>query len=446
MNLTKLISILLISSFSVFSQDIGTTQIKVVEGFKPSIPQVSRLNENATFADTIKKDIIQTYEVINANLDSDYKTKPLAVAQVKGDKIPPLYSTQVGLGFGNAFVTKANIVHNSKRSKFLSYGVVANHFANKYSPYQYLAKNSKNSIHLYGKKIRASYIFIANFDYDRRTGLYYNEKINLEEEKFFRNRFAYTRLSFSAISKETSPEKLKHHTTFFVSDLNEFSENQIYLSSILSKKINGLPYKMTIEFNDYLRYNNSKDLNNTDFKILSLSPATSFKRFGFDVDFGFDSDFTFDNSPFSFFPKIKIAKELVKGVLLIYCGLDHTQQQQTLKLLSDANPYIHSFGTNQSILGDSAFLQELKITDSQKLYLGMRNVLSMGEVFEGSISYGKVANFDYFEGIDHYGYNRFQVTYIDVKQLHAHANYSKEINEIISLNANAESFNWDGDI
>ncbi|MBC8302191.1 MAG: hypothetical protein H8E55_41295, partial [Pelagibacterales bacterium] len=126
--MSKLVLIMLVSASSVFGQDIGTTEVKVVEGFKPEIPDASRLNENAIFADTIKKDRTQTYEVIDANLDSDYKTTPLAPAQVKDDKISELYATEVGVGFGSAFTTKANIVHNSKRSKTLSYGVIANHF------------------------------------------------------------------------------------------------------------------------------------------------------------------------------------------------------------------------------------------------------------------------------------------------------------------------------
>ena len=72
---------------SVFGQDIGTTKINVLEGFKPTVPEAFKLNENATFADTIKKDRTQLYKVIDVNLKSNYKTKPLAVAKVKDDKM-----------------------------------------------------------------------------------------------------------------------------------------------------------------------------------------------------------------------------------------------------------------------------------------------------------------------------------------------------------------------
>ena len=207
MRLKQIILIILISVSSIFAQDIGTTKVTVIEGFQPTIPEATRLNENATFADTIRRDRTQEYKMIHVNIDSDYNARPLAAAKVKDDKIIGLYATKVGVGFGNAYTTKLSLVHNSRRSNSLSYGIIANHLANKY----YLAKNSKNSIHLYAKKISSSYIFLANLDYDRRTALYYDDELGSEEEKFFRNRFSYTKLSVSAISKEKSEKQLSHY-------------------------------------------------------------------------------------------------------------------------------------------------------------------------------------------------------------------------------------------
>ena len=164
MKLNKIFIVILFSTSQLLAQDIGTTEVRVVEGFKPTIPEASRLNEKAAFADTIKKVRTQEYAVVETDLKSNYKTRPLKAAKVKADKIAQLYATKVGLGFGNAWTTKASIVHNSKRSKTLSYGIIANHLANKYEVpyytdpdaphldvvvYPYEVKNSKNTLHLY---------------------------------------------------------------------------------------------------------------------------------------------------------------------------------------------------------------------------------------------------------------------------------------------------------
>jgi hypothetical protein len=447
MKLNKIIAVFLLSTTGILAQDIGTTEVKVVEGFKPTIPEASRLNEKATFADTTKKNRTQEYAVVATDLKSDYKTRPLKAAKVKADKIPQLYGTKVGIAFGNAWTTKASIVHNSKRSKTLSYGIIANHFANSYKPEDRGAKNSKNTLHLYGKKMSASHIFMANLDYDRRTALYRGADPTLFSEKFYRNRFAYTKLSFSAISKELAVDKLKHHTTFFVSDLNELSENQIHLSTNLNKTIRGLPFALEIELNDYLNYNNPDYKGeNASVQSLHFSPSTSFIKYGVDFDLGVEFHYLSDGTPFEVFPQIKATKELVKDVLLVYGGLRHSEQRHTLKLLSDENPYIHSYGTNQAVFAGKSILQTLKTTDTDEIYVAMRNVLGKGEVFEGSVAYGTVDNFAEFVGVTNGSYNRFRVDYRNVKQFHIKANYDRKINNMINLTANADYYKWNKEV
>lgn len=455
MRLNNIIAVILLSASGVFAQDISTTEVKVKEGFIPSIPEASRLNEKATFADTTKKDRTQEYSVVATDLKSDYKTRPLKAAKVKADKIQKLYGTKVGFGFGNAWTTRANIVHNSKRSKTFTYGIIANHFANKYdvdyvtsTKFSNTLKNSKNTLHLYGKKISESHILMANFDYDRRTANWIEQNPALNSDyRGIVNRFAYTKLSFSVVSKELVADKLKHHTTFFVSDLNELSENQIHLSTSLSKTIKGLPFALEIELNDYLNYNNSDYTEeNTNVQSLHFSPSTSVSRYGIDFDLGLSFRYLSDGTPFGGFPQIKATKELVEDILLVYGGLRHSEQRHTLKSLSDENPYIHSYGTNQAILSGNAVLQNLKTTDKDELYVAMRNVLGKGEVFEGSIAYGRVNNFAEFVGVSNGNYNRFRVDYRNVKQLHVNANYDRKINNIISLNANADYYKWDKEI
>ena len=457
MKLNKIFIVILFSTSQLLAQDIGTTEVRVVEGFKPTIPEASRLNEKAAFADTIKKVRTQEYAVIATDLKSNYKTRPLKAAKVKADKIAQLYGTKVSVGFGNAWTTKASIVHNSKRSKTLSYGILLNHFANKYKvplvlegfqpaiPREpYLVRSSKNTLHLYWKKISESRIYMANLDYDRRTAFFWGENPALPSEENYRNRFAYTKLSFSAISRELAADKLKHHTTFFVSDLNEFSENQIHLSTNLSKTIKGLPFALEIELNDYLNYNNpDSKFESTNVQSFHFSPSTAITKYGVDFDLGIEFHYLSDGTPFDIFPQIRATKELVKDVLLVHGGLRHSDQRHALKSLSDENPYIHSYGTDQTILSGNAILQNLKRTDSDELYVAMRNVLGKGEVFEGSVAYGMVGNFAHFVRDYNLNYNRFLVDYIDVKQLHINASYDRKINNIISVKANANYYNWD---
>ena len=459
MRLIKICIVFLFSASQLLAQDIGTTEVRVVEGFMPTIPESSRLNAKADFADTIKKDRTQEYAIVETDLKSNYKTRPLKAAKVKADKIPQLYGTKVGIGFGNTWATKASFLHNSKRSKTISYGILLNHFANKYElpysadldvpgfaevVYPHEFKSSKNTLHLYAKKMSSSHIFLGNLDYDRSTYLYRNTNPDLPSKENYRNRFAYTKVSFSAISKELAADKLKHQTNFYVSDLNEFSENQIHLRTNLSKTIKGLPFELEIELNDYLNYNNSDSkFEITNVQSFHFSPFTSLYKYGVDFDLGLEFHYLSDDTPFEIFPQIKATKELVKDILLVYGGLRHSKQMHTLKSLSDENPYIHSYGVNQTILSGNDTLQNLKMTDMHELYVTMRTVLDKGEVFSGSLAYAIIQNFTHFIGLVNNNYNRFQIDYVDVKQFHVNLNYVRKINEIIDLNANANYYNWD---
>ena len=442
-----LISMCLLFVSNVKAQDIKATEVRVTEQFVPSVPEASKLNEQATFSDTIKVDKSQKYTVSEHSLKADYKTRPLKAAKVKAETISKLYNSKVFFGTGYRIGSKATIMHNSNRSKDLNYGVLLNHFSNKYKPEGFQAKNSKNTLHLYGKKINAKHILIANLDYDRRTALYWDKSSTFEEEKFLNNRFAYTKFTVSAISKENASNKMIRNATFFVSDLNEMSENQIHLSADLEKEVNGLPINLEVELNDYLNYNNKDSkYESINVKSLHFSPSTSITKFGIDFDIGVELHYLSDNTPFEFFPQLKATKELVKDILLVYGGIRHSEQRHTIKSLSDENPYIHSYGTNQSIVVNNGFVQQLETIDTDELYLAMRNVLGKDEVFNGSIAYGNVRNFAYFDLLDNIPYNRFVVNYIEVWQLHANVNYDRKINNIISLSINADYYNWNEEV
>ena len=119
MNLNKLFFLFFLSS-SVVAQDIGITKVKVLEEYKPAIAEAVKLNENANFEDTLRKDRVQVYEFIDVDLESEYTIKPLSVAKVKNEKIADLYSTRVSASLGSAWTSKASLVYNSCRSNNFS--------------------------------------------------------------------------------------------------------------------------------------------------------------------------------------------------------------------------------------------------------------------------------------------------------------------------------------
>lgn len=439
-----LITVILVGSISAQSQDIKATEVRVTEDFKPSIPEAQKLNEQASFEDTLKQDKRQDYFVNQYNLKADYKIRPLKAAKVKDERIPKLYNSKVSFGFGDNWNKHFSFLHNSPRSKNLNYGIFMNHFSNQYTPADYKVKNSRNTIHLYAKKINASYVLVGNLDYDRRSALYFNESIDLEE-KYFRNRFSYTKLSLTAMNNNNVSDRLIQKANFFISDLNEMSENQIHFNVEMQKEIKGLPIDFEIAFEDFLNYNNKDSkYENLDFQEIEFIPSTTFQKFRTEFELGFIVDYDFVNV--AVFPEIKATKELVKDILFVYGGIRHFEHRTTIKSLSEENSYIHSYGTNQSIFSDDGILQTLETTDQDELYVGIRNTLGENEVFQGRAGYGMVKNFANFLGFFNGNYNRFLIAYTDVNQLHLSVNYARKLNNILSLSVEADYYNWDKEV
>ncbi len=442
-NTLLLILLSFMCSIAVKSQDIKATEVSVTEGFKPSIPEANKLNEQASFTDTLKVDKSQTYSTGQFNLNTNYKTRPLKAAKVKDESIAKLYDNRTSIGFGDNSNKRFSFLHNSKRSADFNYGILLQHISNKYKPQNHQVKNSQNLFNLSAKKITSSHVFITNLEYDRRTALYFNIS-SKEEEKYFRNRFAFSKFSMTALNK-SSRQSLIKKVNFFLSDFNEMSENQVHLSADLEKEINSIPINIEIEFNNFLNYNNKDSrYEPLDLKELHFVPQASFDKIG--INFQAGLNFHYDPYGVAVSPLINATKELVKDILLISGGVRHNEEKHTLKSVSDVNPYMHSYGSNQAIISGDGFLQELKSTAGEELFFFMRNTLGPNEVFEGSIAYGQFTDFANFLGLDNGDYNRFVIDYVDLKQLQISLDYTRELNDVISVDAQADYFNWNKEV
>ena len=353
------------------------------------------------------------------------------------------------LGGGTHFTSISNITFNSLREDDYSYGLTFNHFANRYSDKNSeKLKKSLNQVHLFGKKIEEKNIYLVNLDYDRNS--VENEYRLLPESvtNTDKNRFSYSKIGVTVFSRELSEYKLKHRTHFFVSDLNELSENQIHLNTALSKNIKGYPMQLMVDLDNFINYENtdSEYIVKKDVKIFQLLSFISLEKYDFDIDLGFSFDYILDEldgSERCLFPYVNISKFLVKDILYIEGGLENNGYRNTIKSLSDDNPYIYAFATNQDVVFDDFNTLDLRTTEENEAYLYMKNVIGKDEVFEGKLSYAYIVNAPIFYKVPYYPNGKYLSSYIDVWRLHANANYEWQINDLVGVHASANYFNYD---
>ena len=230
--------------------------------------------------------------------------------------------------------------------------------------------------------------------------------------------------------------------------MNELSENQIHLNTDLSKNIKGYPIQLIVDLDNFINYANtdSEDIVKTDVKICQLISFISLEKYDFDIDLGFSFDYildALDGSEIGLFPYVNISKCLVKDILYIEGGLENNSYRNTIKSLSDNNPYIYAFATNQDVVFDDFNTLDLRTTEENEAYLYMKNVIGKDEVFEGKLSYAYIENSPIFYKVPYYPNGKYLSSYIDVWRLHANANYEWQINNLVGVHASANYFNYD---
>jgi len=443
MKMNRLIIILIFSVQIVFAQDISITEIKVSESFEPKIPDANRLNQNAVFADTIKKSREQKYDIIDVNLKSNYKITTLKSAIVKSDRLSKLHPFSIGFGAGYRISSKFHFSYGSKRSKDISYAILFNNLNRNVNVQDKKADQSNSLMNLSFKKINLGYIFLSDLRYERKNSFSYGNSQEIPDLGL-KSRFNYTRLKFSLLSKEDKADEISYNTIFFVSDLNEKSENRVSVDSDITKRINTINYNINMTFDNYSNYNSNQQvlmLEKQNVQLYSLKPSLDFNKFGVNFDLGLGFDYASDGA-FDIFPAFILEKELVDNFLLISAGIQDDKQRNTYKTLSDRNCFIHALGTNQVIVANDVS-QDLRTTELKEVFFDFKNKLTQNTLWEANLSYGYVENFSYF---DNYAppteSNRFVINYVDVWQLAISSSYNQRINDIGNLIVDAKYYSW----
>ena len=132
-----------------------------------------------------------------------------------------------------------------------------------------------------------------------------------------------------------------------------------------------------LEYNNFLNYINRDNVFEAkNVHTISFIPSTSVNKYSLKIELALPIYYESEFSKLKVFPQVILNKQLVRNVLYIEGGLRHTNYRNTFKSLFEKNPYIHSYGTNQSINNDSVISQQLFTTYNDELFFAMSNMLS----------------------------------------------------------------------
>lgn len=430
----------------IFSQDLKTTEIRVVEGLDVSVPDANKLNVKAFFMDTTKIDKTQKYSFVDRGLYSSFNTRPLTAARIKNKNQINTNSTNISLAFGNNSYQSGKFNFSKMHNRSFYYGIglsIQNsEFNTSTDELNVLRKNPV--FYLYAKNIFKKNIVSSKISHQRIT-------TNHGFSKSSESQFSYSELSLKMNSRGKD-NSFDHISEISLKDLNSKIENHVFIGTEISKTINSIPIALELEFNNYLNYQNNDDIfdrEELDVKILDISPKLSFAKYGFDINIGFNLGIENNNAENTadIFPLLEISKELVDNVINLSFGVDRSDYRNTLASLTKENPYIHSFGLNAhegpslNIVDTINFSHKLETTDIYEAFLNLDNKLSNNEMLSFKLAYGKILNHHSFILTTINDQRKFEIEYLDVWQLRANASYQKQFNNLIALNIDI-NYNW----
>ena len=236
-------------------------EVKVKEEYKPSIQESVKLNTNAIYVDTLKKDRSQDYSPNNFKYNFLYNTRKLSPAKVKSDKIYQIYNNSLSFSAGYKYGPNFSYLHNSNRSKSKSYFLMINHNSINSN---IKTENINNKFYQSQSKIEAGYkkvfskqILYANLQYNRNISSSYGNYMPISFETLkSRFNFAQLMLSLETIDNDYYSQK----STLFISDLNENSENIVGFNSLIDLDLFNLPISLEISLENFSNFNSSQSL------------------------------------------------------------------------------------------------------------------------------------------------------------------------------------------
>lgn len=403
--------------------------------YQGTIADANKISENPEIKDSTQKIPVKAYGINSRKINTGFEVEPIPAAQINGEPLAKLYNGLVKIGFGNYTTPYAEAWYNHLRSKEYAWGLRMKHLSSTATLEDFGNSSfSDNEVSLYGKKFLKEHTLMGNFDYQRNVVHFYGYDVMLHdlEKDFTYQRYNLFSANAELLSHYSKAERFNHDiklSYYNLAGLFDASENNIKAEGYLQTAIN----KELIRINagiDHYNYKTANDtVNNT---IITLNPnfiATGEKyRASLGLTMAMD---IFVRSKFYFYPNIELSYNIFDEIIIPYAGARGGIQKNSLKTITDQNPFV---------------LSELTMNNSNRkydVYGGLKGTLSSTMAYNASASYASVGNIAMFvNDTKELLQNKFDVIYDDGDVLTVKGELQYQQREKLRINLKGEYFNY----
>jgi hypothetical protein len=334
---------------ATLAQTIGGNQTYTTTStFEPTIKDAIKLGDLPEIKDTVKKIANINYGIASTPLVSKYDVIPIEAAKMQNEPLSKLYRSLLKIGMGTYTTPYGEFWINSIRTRDVAYGAHIKHISSSshlkdvgYSGY------SDNEGEVFGKKFYKKHTLTGEFNYKRNVVHFYGydtTENNLSKD-YTKQRYQLFEPVIKVQSHYTDSSKINHFIKLGyhnLTDIYHVAENNVKLNTLFNTYIN--KERLFVAF-DADFYNHKIPNDTFNDMIIRLNPyfETRGKKWMADIGLGATVDmYTGESAKFYFHPQLNAQFDVYESIIIPYVGINGGLQKNSLRSLSNENPFITS--------------------------------------------------------------------------------------------------------
>ncbi|MCB2220523.1 MAG: hypothetical protein KQI35_09020 [Bacteroidetes bacterium] len=343
---------------SVLGQNVSENEeITVVAPYQPEVSDAFKINVSPRIPEEklVKPEF--SYEMLTKSLHTQAQLDPIVPARIEGESVSKLYKNYIKAGIGNYSTPYIEFFANKLRSRKNAFGVHLKHISSsgKIKDYAYPG-NSHSELDFYGKKFFNKHTFSADVFLKRDGYHFYGYRpddfpeLDLDKSDI-KQHYTLIGLSTSLESNYTNKRSINQKIDlgyYFLFDKLESTEHNIDFSLGIDRKMEFFSFsdmeKLGINAGVDYYINGDGLLPTHNSGIIKIHPYYSLKFDQYHFYAGVNTSIQSDSvSSVHVYPELQIEVKVVEDYLITYAGIKGYMEKNSLRSLSDENPFIISY-------------------------------------------------------------------------------------------------------
>lgn len=344
-------SLLFVGAFTANAQSTKTTnektiseEIEVVRPYKPILAEAVKLRRSPDLEAVKTYKAKFNYTVSDRKLDLNSDIQKLQAQQVAAERADTLVNNYAKAGIGNLATLLGEAYVNIGRDEALQAGAYFRHFSQEGK----INKQNENTqqFSVFGRSITDKATFNGRLNYQRH-GLYFfgldpdRPALNPDPE---RQTYNFVELEGEAVNKFSADENALSYAVkanaYMLRDKYNAKENALTLTGYLNKRISSFNLGLAASG----EFGNTKDVTTSvSNNLFRLNPYIKLQANGVKITAGINVAQEFGTkSTTRIFPAVTADFTLIPDFLQVFGEVKGDVTRNTLKSLSDENPFLNS--------------------------------------------------------------------------------------------------------